>query len=684
MTGSPHDQSFAGALDNPGHRPLSKARSSSYTVVNPKDGDDGPSKRNDGDDVLSEEDGDDVPSKKKGGDDVPSKKDDSANPPERLTRPQRIRNDLLLAFGIILLIVWPWAVFAVIKGKNGVQMYGPLADIYHEYPHEVAIVVTQLGTINRLAATFLLGKVVVRFGQELIASAHRERVTVFGVSALLAFRHMSLVWGWGQFRQLAKGKSRFIVIALLLLCLAALSMIPSGTAGLITPGEFNKTAELSGTELDFFSEDTLCLAWLEANKVRNNCDWTSFGGTQYTTCLGENQMFDVLDSGRTNMLSVIGIQNQTSSLNQLGAEGGIRFLGSVKGILPNGPDGVPAFNSLEPSMNPFANPSIRRGMVSYNYTLIQQGLESTISCIYDTSSPIQHTTLSDISTRLIASSGSCNRTAGLEDVLENIGEYPTLNVNNTLTYWACKQPPRPGALEPTYFIYLRGRTNYATSIGNITCRVSPMRSRTYSVDYLSLRGHFVTKLATNSDPQSSQRATFSRYTEHGLVGLGNLIWEAQNWSANLIAEAVFSFGAKNLNLSTFEPNPKYLELYEAMLQGVLEYEATYSRLIYSLGPHPPQTCLRNITGAVSYSVRGWYISNSFTQAGLLLPMTFINLASLSLLVACFVIGKFEYRYEFDATDNVSLLSALVEGAKRGTDSTIEWRNKVKYNPVQSA
>jgi hypothetical protein len=50
-------------------------------------------------------------------------------------------------------------------------------------------------------------------------------------------------------------------------------LIPSGTAGLITPGEFNKTENLRGTELDFFSEDASCLAWLETNRVRNNCDW---------------------------------------------------------------------------------------------------------------------------------------------------------------------------------------------------------------------------------------------------------------------------------------------------------------------------------------------------------------------------------------------------------------------------
>ena len=96
----------------------------------------------------------------------------------------------------------------------------------------------------------------------------------------------------------------------------------------------------------------------------------------------------------------------------------------------------------------------------------------------------------------------------------------------------------------------------------------------YSVDYLSLPGYFIAKPEPSLDSQSSQRATFARYVEGGLIGLSALIWEAQNLSANLVAESVFSLAAKSLNLSTFEPHPKYLELYAAMLQGVLEYEVS--------------------------------------------------------------------------------------------------------------
>ncbi|KAJ2913781.1 hypothetical protein MD484_g6641, partial [Candolleomyces efflorescens] len=668
MTGSSLDQPFSAEF--PQRPRTSRAPSTSLTVVGSDNGDNL---------TLKAKASGEAPSKVEVVQDVPPEEEnyDVANPPDRSTRAERIRNDLFLLVAVVFMVLWPWVVFGIIKGNDGIQMYGRLAESYPNYPHEIAIVVTILGTANRLAATFLLGKIVVRFGQEKIALANSRSVTVFGASALLAFRHASLVWGIGQWRQVTKGGGRVALFLLLVSYLVGLSLIPSGTAGLITPAEFNKTEKLSGTELDFFSEDAACLTWLETNRVQNNCDWKSFRGTQYTTCLGENQILDVLDSGRANMLSVIGIKNETSALGQLGAEGAIRFLGSVKGVLPNGPDGVPAFDSLNATFNPFTNPSIRRQMVSYNYSLVQQGLESTVSCNYDTSSPIRYSAIE----------------AGLVDVLENIVDFPTLNTDNTLTYWACKQPPPPGTLDPTYLIYLRGRANYATSIGNITCKVSPMRAQMYSVDYLSLAGYFVAKPELSLDTQSSPRATFARYVEGGLIGLGALIWEAQNLSANLVAESVFSLAAKSLNLSTFETHPKYLELYAAMLQGVLEYEissligpptqqATYSRLIYSLGENPPQTCLRNITGSVTYSVRGWYISNAWTQAGLLLPMTLINLASLSLLIACFVIGKFQYRYQFDATDNVSLLAARVEG-HQGRDGGIEWGNKVRYDLAQA-
>ncbi|KAJ2912770.1 hypothetical protein MD484_g7641, partial [Candolleomyces efflorescens] len=583
------------------------------------------------------------------------------------------------------MILWPWVFFGVVKGKHGIQMNNQLSDNVARHPHQVGAIVTFIGTINRLIATLLFGKAVVRLGQEMIARGSQPEVTVFGVSALLAFRHMTMVWGMRQWGQLVKGKGRLAVVALLLASLGALALIPSGTANLITPGQFNKTAELKGTELDFTSSDPQCTAWFAENQVTNDCDWQDYKNTSFTTCLGENQMLDVLDSGRANMLSAIGsrIENQTtSSFNQLGAEGGIRFLGSPKGVLPIGPDGIPAFDTLQAQANPFADSVVRGGIVSYNYTLRQQGLETMVNCSYDpTSTPILYEAVPDLnSTLLISTVGTCDAANGLEPVLKDVVQYMTLNTNNTLTFWGCKQPPSQGSPDPTYFIYLRGRVNYRTSIGNVTCRVSPLRARDFDVTYHSIPNYFTSQAALSGLEESSQRQTYSTFTDSMLVGFGNIIWEGQNWASNLFAEAVFSMGVKNLGVPSTEPSDTHLRLFEAMIQGVLEYEGTYSRLVYSLGlgNPPPETCLRTINGNVVYSVRGWYIDDVGAQAGLLMPMFLINLTSLCLLFACFIMGQFRYTYDFDATDSMALLTALVVNVRRGRDGTVEWHNKVHY------
>jgi hypothetical protein len=404
------------------------------------------------------------------------------------------------------------------------------------------------------------------------------------------------------------------------------------------------------------------------------------------------------------MFSAMGskIKNETSSLNQLGAEGGIRFLGSAKGVLPTGPDGVPVFNSLDIQGNPLADPAIRKGMVSYNYTLNQQGLETMVNCAYSSTSPILFDPVPNLNaTTLVSTSGTCDPGDGLEPVLKDVLQYTTLNTNNTLTYWACKQSPSQGSTDPTYFVYLRGRVNYRASIGNITCRVSPMRARDFEVAYHSLLGYFTSQASASSLGETSQRPTYSPFTDSMLVGLGNIIWEGQNWSANLFAEAVFSIGVKNFDVPTsLVQSDTQLRLFEAMIKGVLEYEVsftlfiisrldstshrccqgTYSRVVYSLGLRdpPPTTCLRTVNGTVSYSVRGWYIDNSGAQAGLLMPMFVINLTSLGLLFACFIMGQFKYTYDFDATDSMSLLTALVVNVRRGRDGKVEWHNKVHY------
>ncbi|KAJ2919627.1 hypothetical protein MD484_g762, partial [Candolleomyces efflorescens] len=603
--------------------------------------------------------------------------DDSvANPPDDTSRPWRIAIDIGLLFGVIFMLIWPWVFFGIINAQDGIQMPSTLSDMVQQYPQRVAAVVTLIGTGTQVIATCLLSQIIVRFGQELV---DRGTVTVFDVSALSAFRYMTFVWGLAQGKGLAKAKRRLAIVLLFLAALGASSLIPSGTAVLITPGAFNKTAELRATELDFTSDSPECTEWLERNRLNNLCDWARFGDTQFTTCLGENQMLDTLDSGRANVLASIGISDKTSSLNQLGGleEGGIRFRGSVKGVLPIGPNGIPAFDTIQTTSNPFNDEDIR--MVSYNYTLNHQGLESNVNCYYEDTSPIGYREIPYTNTtRFISSFGTCDSAAGLQNVLESVEEYVTLNGNNTLTYWACKQIDPPGPLDPTYFVYLRGRRNYKTSIGNITCRISPMRSQEYAVNYLSVPGYFTTSRA--HDAQSGPRKpTFSRFIEWGLVGFGNIIWEGQNWSSNLVAETVFSLAEKRLNGTTREKNPITLNMFEAMVQGMLEYQATYSRLVYSIRPDRPSTCLRDVTGSVSYSVRGWHIKpqDFVAQAGLLLPMTLINLASLILLLSCFFIGKSRYRYSIDVTDKVSLLTAFVP--QQDKEGRVRWGDGVEFS-----
>ena len=174
------------------------------------------------------------------------------------------------------------------------------------------------------------------------------------------------------------------------------------------------------------------------------------------------------------MLSTIINKTETSSLTQLGGNGGIRFLGSAKGVLPIGPDGVPAFNNLETS--PFSDEQARQGMVSYNYTLIQQGLDSNITCIYDPTSPIRFRPVPGSGPVVLQYNGTCDPEKRLAPVLDNVETYMSLNTNNTLGFWACKSTAEDVG-PPVYTVYLRGSGFYAQAIGNITCTISPQCSR---------------------------------------------------------------------------------------------------------------------------------------------------------------------------------------------------------------
>ena len=102
-------------------------------------------------------------------------------------------------------------------------------------------------------------------------------------------------------------------------------------------------------------------------------------------------------------------------------------------------------------------------------------------------------------------------------------------------------------------------------------------------------------------------------------------------------------------------------------------QTTYIRLIYSTVVNPPASCVRNLSGLLSYQVRGWFVEPE--NIGFLVPMTIVNLAALIVLLIAILNGK-RSGYKFDPLSPNALLSASHDSEGR----YIEWEDKVNYHP----
>ena len=263
--------------------------------------------------------------------------------------------------------------------------------------------------------------------------------------------------------------------------------------------------------------------------------------------------------------------SQSLTFSQLGNDDGLHFLGSIRGVLPIGPNGVPAFDTLQSS--PFSDPVLREAMLSYNYTLNLQGLTSNVSCIYDTESPIRVSALVPNSSVALQVTSTC---PGAAQVMTNVTFLPAINSNNTLTYWACQSPPN-STTTPQYFVYLRGFNFYEQAIGNITCNISPIHPGTFPATYQSVQDVFLLENSNTTSPLS-----FTGLIEESLTGLGAIMSQGQNWQANEVAESVITFGVKSFELQPYVKVSEYLRLYEAMIQGIIDYEVCLSFLFLNL------------------------------------------------------------------------------------------------------
>lgn len=179
--------------------------------------------------------------------------------------------DVLSLAAIIIMLVWPWAFFGAVWTRGGVQLSNHMAKVVTNNPHATTYFVTLICSIISMMTGALFSLAIIRFAQELVS--HRKPTRPFHLRVLLSFRHQT--WPWGLNMKDTKyliHRNRWWPAVLLFVCLLTFPHLISSTASLLSPITFNRTADLTGTEIDF-SGGPDCQAWFNANALSNNCDY---------------------------------------------------------------------------------------------------------------------------------------------------------------------------------------------------------------------------------------------------------------------------------------------------------------------------------------------------------------------------------------------------------------------------
>jgi hypothetical protein len=231
--------------------------------------------------------------------------------------------------------------------------------------------------------------------------------------------------------------------------------------------------------------------------------------------------------------------------NQLVGAIGLYFVGSPRGVLPIGLDGVPGFHTAldaEILLDP-----------SHNYTVELQGVSSNVSCGYFIESPVNYF----VDGNLWHYNGTCP--VG-QDFLDSL--YIAVPSNYSIGFWAC----RTAQSGNSYTLYFNTVHSYRI-FGNITCTVSPIQPAVFSVNYAGQRGAFSILEQISVSPNASTDLLAA-----GMSDLAQAMMIAQSPSNHLVINSVLSFGVQYFGLSPSNPDSTYLRILEAMVQGILDYE----------------------------------------------------------------------------------------------------------------
>jgi len=200
-------------------------------------------------------------------------------------------------------VVLPWILFGVCFAFGGIPLRG---SIIQKYPQESAFIVTSIAAVIYLAIIYLFQNAVTI----LVESTSTRNINEL---FFIALRNRAFSPGLWKTNKLG----HLLVVMFVGFTFA---FVTSGITALLLPINYSRSTTLTGTELDFASNNTDCVTWFANNGISFECGWQvsfdiafalqpplnrcrfqSFKDMRYNDCLNDNRMLDAMQAGHSNV-----------------------------------------------------------------------------------------------------------------------------------------------------------------------------------------------------------------------------------------------------------------------------------------------------------------------------------------------------------------------------------------------
>lgn len=178
---------------------------------------------------------------------------------------------LKFVFAIIVMIVWPWVFYGIVKRQGGIEMDRKTSNIVRKHSQDVDYFVTAVASSIAFLIGYLFQASVTRLAQRWVVF---EETDIFRLSFFSALKNRAFVWSLGALPSIFKSARRLGLVFTVILYIAAFILITPGLTALLHPQTLARFADLSGTEIDFASNSPACREWFNNNDVLlGSCGW---------------------------------------------------------------------------------------------------------------------------------------------------------------------------------------------------------------------------------------------------------------------------------------------------------------------------------------------------------------------------------------------------------------------------